>query len=66
MCVVQLFHEYNTGIRRNDQSLFHYGFIREHDPPRLIAQDLPAGNLYEPAAYSEEDYGEHLTLFVSR
>ncbi|CAL8467098.1 g6634 [Coccomyxa elongata] len=52
----ELVHEYNTGIARNDQSLFHYGFVREHDPPRLVAQDMPAGNLYDPTFYTEDDY----------
>lgn len=56
--VLQLVHEYNTGIARNDQSLFHYGFVREHDPPRLVAQDMPAGNLYDPTFYTEDDYGK--------
>ena len=54
----QLVHEYNAGIARNDQSLFHYGFVREHDPPSLVAQDMPAGNLYDPTFYTEDDYGK--------
>lgn len=54
----QLTHTYTTGIRRNDQSLFHYGFIQECDPPALVEQDLPDGNLYDVSSYSEADYGE--------
>lgn len=55
---VQLTHTYTVGIRRNDQSLFHYGFLQEYDPPALVEQDLPDGNLYDVSSYSEADYGE--------
>ena len=56
--MVQLTHTYTAAIRRNDQALFHYGFIQEYDPPALVEQDLPDGNLYDMSSYSEEDYGE--------
>ena len=56
---VQLVHAYNAAIKRNDQALFHYGFIQEQDPPKLAAQDLPGGNLYDPSRFSEEDHSEH-------
>ena len=52
----QLVHAYNAAIKRNDQALFHYGFVQEQDPPKLAAQDLPGGNLYDPSKYSEEDH----------
>ena len=53
----QLRHSYNGGCERNDHSLFHYGFVQDLDPPRLAALDLPEGNLYDEAAFSEKDYG---------
>ena len=56
-CFVQLTHTYTAAIRRNDQALFHYGFIQEYEPPALVEQDLPDGNLYDMSSYSEEDYG---------
>jgi hypothetical protein len=59
---IQILIEYNGGIRRNDQSLFHYGFVQHHDLPRLIARDLPVGNLNDPTIYTEEDYGEQRCL----
>lgn len=57
-CGAQLTYTYTIGIRRNDQALFHYGFIQESDPPALVEQDLPDGNLYDVSSYSEADYGE--------
>ena len=57
-CLLQLVHAYNKVCERNDQSLFHYGFIQDTDPPRLAALDLPSGNLYDAVAYNETDYGE--------
>ena len=53
----QLRHSYNRGCERNDHSLFHYGFVQDLDPPRFAALDLPEGNLYDEAAFSEKDYG---------
>ena len=61
-CLLQLVHAYNKVCERNDQSLFHYGFIQDTDPPRLAALDLPSGNLYDAVAYNETDYGETLQL----
>ncbi|CAL5225405.1 g8216 [Coccomyxa viridis] len=52
----ELTHTYTAAIRRNDQALFHYGFIQEYEPPALVEQDLPDGNLYDMSSYSEEDY----------
>ena len=57
-CRAQLTYSYTVGIRRNDQALFHYGFIQESDPPALVEQDLPDGNLHDVSSYSEADYGE--------
>ncbi|CAK0787098.1 hypothetical protein CVIRNUC_010314 [Coccomyxa viridis] len=54
----ELVHAYNKVCERNDQSLFHYGFIQDTDPPRLAALDLPSGNLYDAVAYNETDYEE--------
>ena len=61
-CLLQLVHAYNKVCERNDQSLFHYGFIQDTDPPRLAALDLPSGNLYDEVAYNETDYGGTLQL----
>ncbi len=54
---MQLVHAYNKVCERNDQSLFHYGFIQDLDPPLLSALDTPNGNLYDTAEYTEADYG---------
>lgn len=64
-CAAQLTHTYTTGIRRNDHSVFHYGFVQEYDPPALVEQDLPGGNLYDVSPYSEADYGESLLVQVA-
>ena len=58
--LVQLVHTYSPALQRNDQALFHYGFIQAHDPPKLAAQDFPGGNLYDAPKYSEADYSEML------
>ena len=56
-CAAQLVHAYNAICERNDQSLFHYGFVQDVDPPRLCALDTPNGNLYDAAEHTEADYG---------
>ena len=58
-CPAQLVHTYSAALQRNDQALFHYGFIQSHDPPKLAAQDLPGGNLYDVPKYTEADYSEY-------
>ena len=57
LCAAQLVHAYNKVCERNDQSLFHYGFVQDLDPPLLSALDTPNGNLYDAAEYTEADYG---------
>ncbi|EIE23279.1 hypothetical protein COCSUDRAFT_53559 [Coccomyxa subellipsoidea C-169] len=52
----ELLHTYNSGCERNDHSLFHYGFVQDLPEPRLCAQDLPDGNLYDDSSHSEADY----------
>ena len=54
---MQLVHAYNKVCERNDQSLFHYGFVQDLDPPLLSALDTPNGNLYDAASHTEADYG---------
>ena len=54
---MQLTHAYNKVCERNDQSVFHYGFVQETDPPLLAALDTPSGNLYDGVSYTEADYG---------
>lgn len=56
----QLTFTYSAALQRNDQSLFHYGFVQLHDPPKLVAQDFFGGNLYDPPRHCDEDYSEHL------
>ena len=58
---MQLRHSYNGGCERNDHSLFHYGFVQDLPAPKLAAQDLPDGNLYDESSHSEADYGEDLS-----
>ena len=48
---------YSTQLQRNDQSLLHYGFIQDQEPPKLAALDLPGGNLYDVPNFTESDYG---------
>ena len=57
---MQLVHAYNKVCERNDQSLFHYGFVQDLDPPLLSALDTPNGNLYDAASHTEADYGRPL------
>lgn len=54
----QLTFTYSTGLQRNDQSLFHYGFVQLHDLPKMAAHDFPDGNFYDPPDFSDEDYSE--------
>ncbi len=54
---MQLTHAYNEVCERNDQSVFHYGFVQDTDPPLLAALDTPSGNLYDGVSYTEADYG---------
>ncbi|CAL8465237.1 g4772 [Coccomyxa elongata] len=52
----ELRHTYQAGCERNDHALFHYGFVQDLPEPKLAAQDLPSGNLYDDSAHSEADY----------
>jgi hypothetical protein len=61
----QLRHSYNGGCERNDHSLFHYGFVQDLAAPKLAAQDLPDGNLYDESSHSEADYGVCLMVYIS-
>ena len=56
---VQVRLSYSTQLQRNDQSLLHYGFIQDQRPPKLMALDLPGGNLYDVPNFTESDYGAH-------
>ena len=53
----QLTFTYSAALQRNDQSLLHYGFIQLHEPPKLVAQDFPGGNLHDTPKHRDEDYG---------
>lgn len=56
--MAQVFFSYTPACRRNDYSLFHYGFLQHRDPPRLCALDTPGGSLYTPSGLEEDrDYG---------
>jgi hypothetical protein len=55
-------HTYSGALQRNDQALFHYGFIQAHDPPKLAAQDMPGGNLYDTPRHSDADYSTQRSL----
>ena len=59
---MQLVHTYSAALQRNDQALFHYGFLQAHDPPKLVAQDMPGGNLYDTPRHSDDDYSARCTL----
>lgn len=61
----QLRHSYNGGCERNDHSLFHYGFVQDLAAPKLAAQDLPDGNLYDESSHSEADYGVCLKIYIN-
>ncbi|KAK9834982.1 hypothetical protein WJX81_001936 [Elliptochloris bilobata] len=55
----EVLYSYTPACRRNDYSLFHYGFLQEKHPPRLCALDTPGGTLYDaPGLEEERDYGE--------
>ena len=60
--MAQVFFSYTPACRRNDYSLFHYGFLQRRDPPRLCALDTPGGSLYTPSGLDEDrDYGANAT-----
>ena len=60
--MAQVFFSYTPACRRNDYSLFHYGFLQHWDAPRLCALDTPGGSLYTPSGLEEDrDYGAIVT-----
>ncbi len=60
--MAQVFFSYTPACRRNDYSLFHYGFLQHRDPPRLCALDTPGGSLYTQSGLEEDrDYGAIVT-----
>ena len=63
----QVLNSYTAACRRNDYSLFHYGFLQHRDPhPRLCALDTLDGTLYLPASLEEDrDYGARQQYLLS-